>query len=424
MQVPSVVNDFLALLKRSRLLSWDDLQDAAVTIAQLKDPSPEVVARALVEDGYLTQYQADRLLDGNARGLVVDGYKILEILGSGGMGWVYIAEDLETKWRVALKVLPESSRQEAGSLARFQLEAQAGMRLKHPNIVHTYAIHQAEGIYGLSHYVVMELVRGVNLFELLLMKKKLDIGQACDIIMQTAEGLAYSHEQGLIHRDVKPENLLVCTDGTVKILDFGLAMVDEHDEEFSMAMIFGQNRLGTADYISPEQYIDSYQIDARADIYSLGCTFYFALTGKVPFPFKSSGQKLKGHLKKRPTPVQQLRPDVPKRVAAIVNKLMAKHPDNRIQTAADVVRYLKPYAERQTMSINFRSVLNARTAQAKKRQANEPAKARPASTNHLEVILEPRSSEIAPPPDKTRQSTIETIVNEETRVDQPPHPDK
>ena len=421
MQVPSAVNDFLALLKRSRLLSWDDLQDAAVTVAQLNEPSPDEIARTLVEDGYLTQYQADRLLEGNSRGLVVDGYKILEILGAGGMGWVYIAEDLETKWRVALKVLPESSRQEAGTLARFQLEAHAGMRLKHPNIVHTFALHKAEDIYGLTHYVVMELVRGVNLFELLLMKKKLDIGQACDIVMQTAEGLAYSHKQGLIHRDVKPENLLVCADGSVKVLDFGLAMVDEHDEEFSMAMIFGQNRLGTADYISPEQYIDSYRIDARADIYSLGCTLYFALTGKVPFPFKSSGQKLKGHLKKRPTPVQQLRPDIPRRLAAIVQKMMAKHAANRLQTAKEVVRYLKPYAERQTMSINFRSVLNARTAYAKKRQAADQPKPRPASTSRIEVIPQPRSSNIAPPPDKSRQSTIETIVNEETRLDQPPN---
>ncbi len=302
MAVSKVAHEFLVLLKRSKLLRTDDLQDAAITVAQLGEASSAEMAQVLVEDGYLTRFQADRLLKGNARGLVIEGYRVLEVLGCGGMGWVYIAEEIETHWRVALKVLPDDVRQDPGTLARFRLEAQAGMRLTHPNIVHTYKMGQYDDIYGPIHYVAMELVRGVNLFELLLMKKKLAIGQACDIIMQAAAGLEYAHNQGMVHRDIKPENLLVCTDGTVKVLDFGLAMVDENDEEFSMAMIFGQNRLGTADYISPEQYLDSYQVDERADIYSLGCTFYYALTGQVPFPYKSHSKKLKGHLKKRATP--------------------------------------------------------------------------------------------------------------------------
>lgn len=418
MQVSPVATEFLTLLKRSRLLSWDDLQDAAVTISQFENPTREQVAEALVDDGYLTHYQAERLVEGNARGLVLDGYKILEVLGAGGMGWVYIAEEIETKWRVALKVSPEKCRDDAGTMARFKLEAQAGMRLQHPNIVRTYAMKQAEDIYGPIDYVVMELVRGVTLFELMIMKKKLDIGAACDIVMQAAAGLEYAHSQGLIHRDIKPENLLVCTDGTAKLLDFGLAMVDEHDEEFSMAMIFGQNRLGTADYISPEQYIDSYKVDPRADLYSLGCTLYFALTGQVPFPFKDAGQKLRAHLKKRPTPVTELRPDVPKRLAALVAKLMAKRPENRVQTAAEVVSYLEPFAKRETYSINFRSVLNARTSYAKRRlEAGSSKEQKPTSTNAMEII--PTAKSKLRPEELTRQSTIETIVREETRLNQP-----
>lgn len=414
MTVSQVTNEFLMRLKKSRLLSPDDLKDAAITISQMVDPTPERIAEILVEDGFLTQYQADRLLDGDARGMVIDGYKLLEVLGAGGMGWVYIAEELETKWRVALKVLPEPNRRDAGTLARFQLEAQAGMRLDHPNIVRSLALKQAEDIYGPIHYVVMELVRGINLFELLVLRRKLDWQQACDIIMQTAEGLCYAHKEGLIHRDVKPENLLVCADGTVKILDFGLAMVDENDEEFSMAMIFGQNRLGTADYISPEQYIDSYQIDRRADIYSLGCTFYFALSGKVPFPFKTPAKKLKAHLKKKPKPIHELRPDIPKRVAAIVHKMMAKRPENRIQTAADVVRYLKPLAERRETKFNFRSVLASRLSYAKKRIADKKEKS--ADAAEKEAATPPR--EPTPSSDSVRQSTIETIVREDTRLDQ------
>ena len=417
MTVPQVIQDFLVQLRRSRLLSTDDLKDAAITVSQLKDPTPQQVAEALVEDGFLTRFQADRLLEGNPRILVIDGYRLIEILGAGGMGWVYVAEEIETRWRVALKVLPADSRRESGTLARFQLEAQAGMRLNHPNIVRSYAFHTAEDIYGPVHYVVMELVRGVNLFELLVLQKKLDWRQACDVVMQTAEGLEYAHGQGLIHRDIKPENLLITADGTVKILDFGLAMVDENDEEFSMAMIFGQNRLGTADYISPEQYMDSYKIDERADIYSLGCTFYFSLTGKVPFPFSTPAQKLKAHLKKKPIPVEQLRPDIPPRVAALVAKMMAKHPENRISSAAEVVKYLRPLAQRQTVSFNFRSVLAARVAYAKKRAAGAKEASAPSSTTQLPPVP-PQDPGSGPPPVRPRQSTIETIVSEETRLDQ------
>lgn len=413
MQVSKTTSDFITLLKRSELLLAADLKDAALTVAQLTDPTQQEIANVLVEDGYLTRYQADRLLEGSFRGLVIDGYKVLEVLGRGGMGWVYIAEDLETNWRVALKVLPEDASREAGTLARFRLEAQAGMKLNHPNIVRSHKLGEAEDRYGPVSYVVMELVRGVNLFEFMLMKKKLDVDHACDIIMQTAKGLHYAHQQGLVHRDVKPENILVCADGTVKILDFGLAMIDDNDEEFSMAMIFGQNRLGTADYISPEQYLDSYKVDARADLYSLGCTFYFALTGKVPFPFETSGQKLKAHLKKRATPVEELRPDIPRQVSAIVGKLMAKRPENRLQTADEVARYLRPLAVRQATAFNFRSVLNARMSHAKRKEQDRQAKIRDvgSTAQSLREAVEPK-------PDETRQSTIETIVREETLLNQ------
>ena len=413
MQVSKSTSDFITLLKKSDLLQQADLQDAALTAAHLNEPTQQEIADVLVEDGYLTRFQADRLLEGSFRGLVIDGYKIVEVLGRGGMGWVYIAEDSETNWRVALKVLPDEARHEAGTLARFRLEAQAGMRLNHPNIVRSHKLGEAEDRYGPVSYVVMELVRGVNLFEFMLMKKKLDVSHACDIIMQAAKGLSYAHEQGLVHRDIKPENILVCADGTVKILDFGLAMIDENDEEFSMAMIFGQNRLGTADYISPEQYLDSYQIDARADLYSLGCTFYFALTGKVPFPFETSGQKLKAHLKKKATPIQELRPDVPRAVTALVAKLMAKRPENRLQTSDEVARYLRPLAERQATAFNFRSVLNARMAHANRKEQDKQAKIRDRGSTARAL-----SDAVKPTPDEKRQSTIETIVREETMLNQ------
>ncbi|MBP85121.1 MAG: hypothetical protein CMJ64_00115 [Planctomycetaceae bacterium] len=413
MLISKAATDFLMLLKKSGLLLQDDFQDAAITVAQLDEPPVEQMAKVLVEDGYLTRYQADQLLEGEFRGLMIDSYKVLEVLGCGGMGWVYIAEDTETQWRVALKILPDEARRDAGTLARFRLEAQAGMKLSHPNIVRSYKLGQAEDRYGPTHYVAMELVRGVNLFEFMLMKKKLDIDHACDIIMQAAEALAYAHDEGLVHRDIKPENLLVCADGTVKLLDFGLAMIDENDEEFSMAMIFGQNRLGTADYISPEQYVDSYSVDARADIYSLGCTLYFALTGKVPFPFKTSGQKLKAHLKRRPTPVEELRPEIPKQIGGIVAKMMSKRPEKRLQTASEVVRYLKPHAKRYEIPFNFRSVLDARMSFANRKQQKKEQAQRAADSK-----AQPLSDAIKPSTDPAHQATIETIVREETLLDQ------
>ncbi len=413
MQISKSTSEFVTLLKKSNLLPDADLKDAALTAAQLDDPTQQQIADVLVEDGYLTRFQADRLLEGSFRGLVIDGYKIIEVLGRGGMGWVYIAEDVETNWRVALKVLPEEARHDAGTLARFRLEAQAGMRLNHPNIVRSHKLGEAEDRYGLASYVVMELVRGVNLFEFMLMKKQLDIGHACDIIMQTAQGLEYAHQEGLVHRDIKPENILICADGTVKILDFGLAMIDDNDEEFSMAMIFGQNRLGTADYISPEQYLDSYKVDARADLYSLGCTFYFALTGKVPFPFDTPGKKLKAHLKLKPTPVQELRPEVPRQAAGIVAKMMAKRPENRLQTASEVIRYLRPLSERQATPFNFRSVLNARMSHAKRKEADKQAKIRERGSTAQSL-----SDAVKPDTEKKDQATIETIVREETMLDQ------
>ena len=157
-------------------------------------------------------------------------------------------------------------------MTRIQLEAQAGMRLKHPNILRTWSINRMEDEQDDTYYVVMELVKGVSLNELIVLEKSVPVWRACDIVRQAALGLQHAHDAGLVHRDVKPENLLIRSDGSVKMLDFGLAMIDENDEEFVMAVVMGQDRLGTADYVAPEQSINSYKVDHRADLYSLGCT--------------------------------------------------------------------------------------------------------------------------------------------------------
>lgn len=372
MPAVEAASDVLEVLKKSRLLPGAEF-DKVVNQFGLEDQlTPQDVTETLVNEGLITQYQADRLLAGKRRGYFVDEYKILDILGSGGMGYLFSAEEPDSKWIVALKVLSDKYRDDKGMVSRFHMEAEAGLKLNHPNILRTKAIRRTEDIYGTIHYMVMELVKGVSLYELLAIRgKTLPWDQACDVIYQAAKGLHHAHELGLVHRDVKPENLLIRTDGAVKVLDFGLAMFGGSEAEFSMATILGQNCLGTADYIAPEQSIDSFEVDRRADVYSLGCTFYFILTGKVPFPYKTVPEKLQGHRTKKARPVTEFRPKVPERVSKIIQKMMAKNPENRIQDCEQVCRYLERYCDRKPIDFDFESVLEQRAETARRRQAAE-----------------------------------------------------
>jgi serine/threonine-protein kinase len=372
MPAATTTDEFLKLLETSRLLP-DGGFDAAVARLHLdRFDGPEPIADALVEANVLTRYQANRLLEGRRRGLFIDDYKILELLGSGGMGYLYAADDLKTGWTVALKVLADRYRYDKGRLTRFQLEAEAGLKLAHPNILRTKAIRRSEDIYGVIHYMVLELVRGANLRELLEIRRRtLHWRQACDVIYQAATGLGYAHDMGLVHRDIKPENILIRPDGAVKILDFGLAMIGGSETEFSLSTLLGQNCLGTADYIAPEQSIDSLNVDCRADIYSLGCTFYFLVTGQLPFPAKSVSKKLEGHRTRRPRPVDELNPKLPARVGKIIRKMMAKSPDKRFQNTTEICRILKPMACRKPIDFDFDKVLLKRARIAEAQLASE-----------------------------------------------------
>ena len=359
-------NDFFALLERSRLISREEIDNIIYRLQLAEVTSPRKVAGKLVEAGELTKSQARKLLSGRTHGLKIDEYRVLYPLGAGGMGYVFAAQSDKDESLVAIKVLADGNRGNTGMLTRLQLEAEAGVRLAHPNILRTFGLHISEDYYGQLHYVVMELVKGVTLRELVALHRPLDIGQVCDIIRQTATGLQHAHEKGLIHRDVKPENLLIRDTGTAKILDFGLAMLDEEDEEFSMAMIVGQDRVGTADFVAPEQAINSYEVDKLADVYSLGCTMYFALAARVPFPDPSIPKKLRGHCREKPTALEEIRPEVPERLAAICRRMMAKHAKNRLSTQR-VIDLLEPYAERQSIEFAFDKMLKLRMKYAAKR---------------------------------------------------------
>lgn len=401
MPAPRVTIAFLELLLKSKLLSLEQIEelDQHYDLASLQTPSE--VAETLVTAGELTRFQADRLLEGRHRGFFIDHYKSTHILGTGGMGWLYLAEDIETGNQVAVKMLPKRLEDDPGMITRFRLEARAGITLNHPNIVKTYSIERTDGVYGDVFYVVMELIRGISLEELIVLNGPIPWPQACDFIRQAAAGLHHAHENGTIHRDVKPANLLVNSDGLVRIVDFGLSKLEtEADDEFSLQMIFGHDCLGTADYIAPEQTLDSNAVDGRADIYSLGCTMYAALSGKLPFPLKTPAEKLKAQRSQKPKPLAERVEDLPAEVPAIIEKMMAKRPEHRFQSARDVGRALSPFSRRSPAEFDFASVLAKRAQLARKKISAKQARRSDGSSS-----VAGRSG--------TAQSAIETTIRDD-----------
>ena len=367
MSKPRDVEAFLDLLQESKLLSGEEVR-ALIDKFNLKQAdTPKQVAQKLVTEKVLTRYQGERLLSGRTRGFFIDRYKVLEVLGFGGMGSLYLAEDVDTAVPVALKVLNDKCRNDAGMLTRLKLEATAGARLQHPHVVHTINYDDT----GAICYIAMEFVKGISLLELVLLRQKsLPTPQVCDVILQAALGLHNAHEAGIVHRDLKPENLIIDSQGLVKVLDFGLALLKDNPEaEFSLAMIFGHGCVGTPEYIAPEQSKDGQSVDARTDVYSLGCTMYFLLTGKLPFPKGTAAQKIQAHREQTPRPVSEIAPKVPTEVIAIVEKMMAKQAEDRFQSMEAVAAALKPFAKRTPVEFRFNKIVSQRVREAKARNA-------------------------------------------------------
>jgi serine/threonine protein kinase len=366
-----VADAFVAMLKKSGLLPVDEIDTAVARFAPGETPAKEL-ARAFVREGLLTRFQAERILEGRYRGFFIDHYKVLEILGAGGMACLYLAADLESGARVALKVLADIFKDDVSMLTRLKIEARAGSQLNHPGIIRTFGVHQTDDVYGEVWYLAMEYVEGINLEELINLKGPIPVAQACDFVRQAAAGLQHAHAAGLVHRDVKPGNLLVDAQGTIKILDFGLALLHGDEaaaDEFSLSMIFGHGCLGTPDYIAPEQTLDSSAVDNRADVYGLGCTLYVALSGRLPYPMASSCGKLNGHRSQAPPALREIAPSVPAELAQIVEKMMAKQPDERYQTMAAVVEVLTPFSGRSPVEFDYPMVLAWRAKDARRRYA-------------------------------------------------------
>jgi serine/threonine protein kinase len=268
-------------------------------------------------------------------------YRVLGRIGSGGMGVVCKAVHRMMDRVVALKVPHPHLLQRPGFAERFRQEARAAARLVHPHIV---LVHDAEEISD-PPFLVMEYVPGVSLDRLVAEQGPLPVAAACDCIRQAALGLHHAHEHGLIHRDVKPGNLMRTPAGVVKVLDFGLARLVQDTQTSTTP---GGTLAGTPDYLAPEQARDPGSVDARADIYSLGGTLYFLLTGRPPFADGTALRKLLAHQDRAPTPVAEIRSDVPADLATLLDRMLAKDPARRPQSCAEVARLLAPFTDNQT----------------------------------------------------------------------------
>lgn len=340
MASPTRADELIDLLRKSRVLDDARLDDYLKRSSASLPAEAPALAKALVRDALLTPFQAEQLMAGKYRGFELGKYKILERIGSGGMGQVYLAEHAMMRRRVAIKVLPAAQSNNADARDRFLREARAAGALAHPNIVRAYDVDQHQGIY----FLVMEYVDGRSLQEIVARFGPLSPERAAYYLWQSAVGLQHAHEAGLVHRDIKPANLLLDRDGIIKVLDLGLARFFNEDDD-KLTQNGGKGVLGTADYLAPEQAIDSHEVDIRADIYSLGTTAYFLLTGKPPFGDGSTTQKLLAHQLKEPTPIREQRPEVPQELIDVLAVMMRKDPDQRYQTPADVVAALDPWAQ-------------------------------------------------------------------------------
>ncbi len=330
--------EFLELLKKSELIERSTLKRNLAELNQEAGGAPVKLNRLagyLVESGLITDWHRQKLMDGKYRGFFLGQYRLLRLLGTGGMSTVYVAEHRLSHHRRAIKVLPRQRVDDKSYLDRFYREGRAAASLNHPNIVRIYDLANEDD----NHYMVMEYVEGTDLQELVRRDGPLPVDTALEFIRLAATGLKHAHDRKIVHRDVKPSNLIAVTGGGLKVLDLGLALMNEGAE--SLTILHNDRVMGTADYLSPEQAINSHEVDHRADIYSLGCTLFFLLTGQPPFPDGSIAQRIAMHQSQEPPLVSGLRPDCPDTVAQLVHVMIRKSREDRIQTCLELIAEIR-----------------------------------------------------------------------------------
>jgi serine/threonine-protein kinase len=433
------VTDFVAVLRNSQLLDPPQLQEIERDCSEYREP--KALIQRLVQRGCLTAYQVEQLLRPDGQELIIGPYRLLDLLGEGGMGQVFRAIHMHLQRVVALKVIhPGRLTNDPEAVKRFQREARAAALMVHPNVVMVYDADQV----GETSYIALEYVEGVDLARLLKEKGRLPVAQACEYTRQAALGLQHAHEHGIIHRDIKPSNLLVMhrpdprkgisalharpggvgvsvptplprgqgTMAIIKILDMGLVrLVQGEGGNTQLSLTQEGTVMGTPDYIAPEQARNAHRVDIRADIYSLGCTLYHLLAGRMPFPEGTVIEKLLMHQLDAPKPLEEIRPELPPGVVLVVNKMMAKRREDRYQVPAEVAEVLSRYST-EAPAIYSRPTVPLRKPMATPAPVRRPAPPReptPAAktdlsacgkTAQVTVVVAPAGVETPPPAER------------------------
>ena len=337
-QLPSStlsIEQFSKAIASSGLMDADEVESVQHSATS---HDAESLARELINRNKLTEYQAKLLYQGKEDRLVFDNYVILDKIGEGGMGQVYLAEHRRMGRKVALKTLPPTMTQNVQAIRRFHREVQAAAKLSHPNVVAAFDAAESNGV----HYLVMEHVEGVDLRSLVKKNGPLSVELTIDYVQQAAQGLAYAHSEGITHRDIKPSNVLLSNKGIIKVLDMGLARMDEGSDGRTQTELTQSGAvMGTVDYMSPEQALDSKHADARSDIYSLGCMLHFLLTGKPVYGGDTVMKKLLAHRDQQIPSIKEIRSETPRGMDNLFRKMVAKRPEDRYQTMNEVIEALR-----------------------------------------------------------------------------------
>lgn len=387
----ATVESLCNLLKRSRLFQARDIRAMYQHWRRYQSMSipgeVKLFLKWMVINRYVTNYQAQQLTVGRTDQFFLNHYKLLDLIGTGQMAGIFKATHT-LGHVVAIKVVPASKSRDPLLLARFQREGRMAVRLKHPNVVRTYHLGRAGG----RHYLVMEHLEGETLENVLKRRGKLPFAEGVRLVHQALQGLQHIHEQKLVHRDLKPANLMLVPlpppsapdntlHATLKILDIGLGreLFDESEAsgEDAMRLTTDGMILGTSDYMAPEQARDSHHVDVRADIYSLGCVLYHLLAGQSPFAGSDPIQQLIRHASEPPKPIRQHEPSVPEGLQAILNRMLAKSPDQRYATPAQAAQALQAFLDKQAQNLFDAAALNQSYLKWVEAQPDEEADAAP-----------------------------------------------
>ncbi len=339
----ATLDDLVNELREHRILQPDQLEELTPEVLE-RQGNVRMLAKYLLQRGWLTVFQMNQLFQGNGKELVLGPYRILDRLGEGGVSQVFKAFDTRRKCVAALKTIKSEHLTNTEAVARLQREMRVIAQLSHPHIVKAFDVD----LVNERHYFAMEFVEGTDLGKLLKLSGPLKVPQACMYVRQAALGLQHAHEHGLVHRDIKPGNLLVTAGGaSIKILDMGMARLQlsvKPDEAPLDQLTVEGVLIGTSDYLSPEQAKNPRAVDIRSDIYSLGCTLYHLLVGQPPFAGKTVLEKIYKHQKEDPNWELLLKATNEPLLVELVKKMMAKKPEDRFETPVQVAEKLASFA--------------------------------------------------------------------------------